>query len=257
MNTTHFQTREQVCEKFHVLYRTWTLPYLVCVEGFLVVTYSEGRGSRKVCALLFFYNHEKVFTLIILSIIVFNAIHAEITWTLSDDGTLTISGTDMPNYGSGNAPWYSQNDKIKEVEIKYGVTSIGDCAFQYCSFTSITIPNSVTSIGTYAFHDCTSPTSITIPNSVTSIGYCAFGLCRRLTSITIPNSVTSIESEAFYGCSGLTSVTIPNSVTNIGSEAFSDCSALTSITIPNSVTSIGERAFDGCSRLPLLLSQTP
>ncbi len=111
------------------------------------------------------------------------------------------------------------------------------------------IPNSVTSIGNYAFSGCSGLTSITIPNSVTSIGNTAFQGCSGLTSITIPNSVTSIGESAFYGCSGLTSVTIGNSVTSIGYYAFSGCSGLTSVTIGNSVTSIGDYAFINCSGL--------
>ncbi len=107
----------------------------------------------------------------------------------------------------------------------------------------ITIPNSVTTIGNYAFEDCSSLTSVTIPNSVTSIGKRAFRDCSSLTSVTIPNSVTSIGNYAFSSCSKLTSITIPNSVTSIGYEAFYDCTNLTSITIPNSVTSIGNYAF--------------
>ena len=98
----------------------------------------------------------------------------------------------------------------------------------------------------YAFSYCSGLTSVTIPNSVTSIGWSAFENCSGLTSVTIPNSVTSIGNWAFSHCSGLTSITIPNSVTSIGNYAFSDCSGLTSITIPNSVTSIGSYAFRGC-----------
>ena len=131
--------------------------------------------------------------------------------------------------------------------IPNSVTSIGDYAFYGCSgLTSIIIPNSVTSIGRYAFYGCSGLTSITIPNSVTSIGERAFYGCSGLTSITIPNSVTSIGNNVFQGCSGLTSIIIPNSVTSIGDYAFDDCKGLTSITIPNSVTSIGERAFSNC-----------
>jgi hypothetical protein len=134
--------------------------------------------------------------------------------------------------------------------IPNSVTSIGSRAFHRCSgLTSITIPNSVTSIGDDAFYGCSGLTSVTIPNSVTSIGNYAFYGCNSLTSVTIGNSVTSIGNSAFIDCSGLTSITIPNSVTSIGSFAFLRCCGLTSIIIPNSVTSIGGSAFSGCSGL--------
>ena len=97
-------------------------------------------------------------------------------------------------------------------------------------------------------------TSVTIPNSVTSIGDGAFSGCSGLTSVTIPNSVTSIGGSAFSRCSGLTSVTLPNSLTSISNAAFSGCSGLTSITLPNSVTSIGDRAFYECLNLSSLIS---
>ena len=144
------------------------------------------------------------------------------------------------------------------------------------------IPNSVTSIGSYAFSGCSGLTSITIPNSVTSIDRRAFSYCSGLTSITIGSSVTCIDEGAFSGCSSLSSITIGSSVTSIGGTAFSGCSGLTSIkvdsgnirydsrdncnaiietgsntlisgckntTIPNSVSSIGSSAFSGCSAL--------
>ena len=198
----------------------------------------------------------KTLLLLILTLFSFSAIHAQITSTLSDDGTLTISGTgNMPDFSINvnnrtTAPWDSQRDKIKTVVIKDGVTSIGKYAFFWCSgLTSITIPNSVTSIGEHAFANCSGLTSITIPNSVTSIGNGAFSGCSGLTSITIPNSVTSIGNGAFLGCSGLTSITIPNSVKSIGNQTFWLCSGLTSITIPNSVKSIGNETFWLCSGL--------
>ena len=171
---------------------------------------------------------------------------------------------DFATYGS-NPLYYAHHLYLNGEEVK-----------------DLVIPNSVTSIGEYAFSGCSGLTSVTIPNSVTSIGNDAFSGCSGLTSVTIPNSVTSIGNGAFEGCSGLTSIVvedgnpvydsrnncnaiietatntlhsgckttiIPNSVTSIGYAAFYECSGLTSVTIPNSVLSIGLGAFWGCSGL--------
>ena len=134
--------------------------------------------------------------------------------------------------------------------ISYQVTSIGEYAFYECTgLTSVEIPNSVTSIGDNAFAKCTGLKSVEIPNSVTSIGLCAFDGCKGLKSVEIPNSVTSIGEYAFRGCTGLKSLTIGNLVESIGYAAFAGCKGLTSLTIPNSVTSIGDAAFTGCTGL--------
>ncbi len=199
----------------------------------------------------------------------------DLTWTLDDEGTLTISGTGrMSVYGYGDAiPWKLYRSNIINVTVCEGVTSIGNYAFYNCeNLTSITIPDSVTSIGNYAFYNCASLTSITIPDSITSIGNYSFYNCESLTSVTIPKSVTSLEDSTFECCTSLTSVTIhdsvtqiedhvfglckslasitiPDSVTSMGSAVFSCCTSLTSITIPDSVTSVGSGVFVGCTSL--------
>lgn len=92
-------------------------------------------------------------------------------------------------------------------------------------------------------------TSITLPNSVTSIGYGAFTWCTNLKSIEIPNSVKNIETYAFRGCSGLTSFTIPNSMTSLGDRVFSGCSNLESVTFGSGITRIENRIFEWCPKL--------
>ena len=142
---------------------------------------------------------------------------------------------------------------LTSITLPNSVTSIGSNAFEGCSgLTTITLSNSITSIGSNAFYVCSGLTTITLPNSVTSIGTYAFADCNRLTTITLPNSLTSIGEAAFYVCSGLTTITLSNSITSIGSNAFGGCSGLTTITLPNSLTSIGEAAFEGCSGLTML-----
>ena len=170
-----------------------------------------------------------------------------------------------PMYYADNL--YIDGELIKgELIIPDSVTSIGNYAFSNCTgLTSVTIGNSVTSIGYGAFYDCASLTSITIPDSVTSIGSSAFSGC-SITKATIPtiaiddipqnnlqeviiNGGESIGNNAFSGCTGLTSVTIGDGVTSIGSYAFYNCASLTSIVIPDSVTSIGDYAFENCTGL--------
>ena len=163
---------------------------------------------------------------------------------------------------TGNPVYYSEGNCLIERDTKNlvqgcknsvipeSVTSVGAYAFSgYGGLTSVTIPKDVTSIGSYAFSGCSGLTSVTIPDSVKSIGSGVFFDCSSLTEITIPRGVEKIDYNTFLGCSSLSSVTIPESVTSIGHDAFFGCSRLTSITIPESVTSIESNAFSFCSCL--------
>ena len=194
---------------------------------------------------------------------------------------------------------------LTSITIPNSVTRIGDCAFVQCFFLNkaefasieslckitfgpdfsnplsfahhlyidgkevadLVIPESVTTIGSYAFYGCSSLTSITIPNSVTKIGDYAFRGCSSLTSpaynstffvrlpssyegeYTIPSGITTVCESAFLDCTGLTSITIPNSVTSIGDWAFYRCSSLTSVTLPDNIKSIGSLAFPETSKI--------
>ena len=205
-----------------------------------------------------------------------------LTWTLDENGVLTISGTgDMGT----DIPWASYAENITSVVIEDGVTSVADDVFSFLpNLTSVTLSGSVESIGERAFMECTQLTHIDIPEGVKTIGYCAFNYCCSLASAKIPSSVTSLGSGVFSSCLELTSITvsadneyyssidgvlfnkaqtelieypcarsgaylIPDGVTTIGDGAFGSCGKLTSITIPDGVTSIGDSAFAVCTGL--------
>ena len=151
-----------------------------------------------------------------------------IYYKITSDADLTVAVTYMGEDNSSAI--YNGSvvipEKVKYEDCTYTVTSIGDCAFLYCTdLIDITFPSSVKSIKNSAFYGCEGLTNITIPSSVETIESCAFQ-GTSLTNITIPNSVVSIGDWAFSYCNDLTDVTIPESVTNIGECAFYDCTSL-------------------------------
>ena len=197
-----------------------------------------------------------------------------LTWTLTDTGVLTISGTGaMWNWEYDDTPWWDVRTDIVKViiesgvtsigvrafqncisltgvDIQGGVTSIGDAAFLYCdSLTSIELPDGLKSIGQEAFRECSSLTGIEIPDSVISIGCYAFAYCSSLTGIDLPGGLTGIEGGVFMSCESLKDVRLPDSAVYIGESAFAECTSLTGINLPDGLTDIGKAAFCDCSSL--------
>ena len=169
---------------------------------------------------------------------------SNLTWELDSDGTLTISGTGEMNYY--NTPWESNRSEIKKVILKNGVTSIGDYAFRDCSnMTSVTIPKGVKSIGSRAFYNCSSLTSVTIPDSVTSIGSYAFGACNNIKEVHITDIAAWCKISFWHE----TNSSNPSNPFAYAYNLYLNGTLVTDLVIPNSVTSIRPYAFYGCSSL--------
>lgn len=191
----------------------------------------------------------KLFFLLILCSCVSNALWAQLasgkcgtnlTWSLSEDYTLTISGEGEMYYnlsqGTAYVPWYSYKSKIVKVCIGDEVTNIYNYAFSDCKvLETVNIPNSVTTLGNYVFERCSKLSSI---NSEEGSGIC-----------NIPNTIKTVGKDIFYQCSAITTVIIPDSWISIPQRAFAYCTSLTSVVIPTSVTSIGEWSFSSCTSL--------
>ena len=178
-----------------------------------------------------------------------------LTWTLDDNGLLTISGTGAMeessyyNYGH-TVPWKDYRGSIKYIWIKNGATSIGRYIFsELGNLTIAEIPDSVTSISEHAFDRCTNLQEITLPESMTRIDNYAFANCTSLRKITVPKNVRSVGGSLFAGCTGLVSAEIMDGVPAIGDSMFNGCTNLRSVTIPESVANIGIQAFQNCAGL--------
>ncbi len=178
-----------------------------------------------------------------------------LTWTLDDNGLLTISGTGAMeessyyNYGH-TVPWKDYRGSIKYIWVKNGATSIGRYIFsELGNLTIAEIPDSVTSISEHAFDRCTNLQEITLPESMTRIDNYAFANCTSLRKITVPKNVRSVGGSLFAGCTGLVSAEIMDGVPAIGDSMFNGCTNLRSVTIPESVANIGIQAFQNCAGL--------
>ena len=177
----------------------------------------------------------------------------DLTWKLSNNGTLTIAGVGMMTDPDVLAPLHL---RVKKLVVKDGVTSISASAFNTCQhLTSVKLPDSVAYIGNQAFKFCVELSSITLPSSTKSVRIETFCRCSKLASVTLPYGVTMIESRAFANCTALESIQFPVSLSQIGAWAFSNCEKLSSVKIPESVTSISNGAFSGCALTSVTLSR--
>lgn len=203
-----------------------------------------------------------------------NTCGEELTWSLSEDGTLTVNGTGtMYNYDFGGAPWSKYSDKIKKVVIENGAETVGDKAFsELNALTSVELPESLRSVGDYAFCNDENLSEITnISPDLKIIGSYAFENMAWLISmrdtdplvivndvlidgtsctgeVKIPAGTKIISSYAFYGNADITSVNIPDGVRDIRQRAFENCTSLTKIVIPKTVNFIFSDAFNGCTK---------
>ena len=180
-----------------------------------------------------------------------------LTWSLSSDGTLTISGTgDMYDfdYNEYPCPWRKyENDlstQITHVVIENGVTSIGNGAFyQLTNLADVVIPEGITRIGNEAFSMCSSLPEVALPSSLSSLGTQTFAFCSALTGIDFPSAITEIPYGTLAYCRSLQYADLPNNLSTISSRAFFECTSLAGIVFPDSLVKIGELAFSTCCSL--------
>ena len=181
------------------------------------------------------------------------------TWSLTDDGVLTISGKDgIYEYG-----WYEEDDAyhpapwaeegmpaVKKLVVNSGITYIGDSAFEGLDqLTSVSLPDTLEYIGWSAFSDCASLTSIVIPEGIDGLCANTFARCTSLRSVKLPSTMRWIDGCIFQDCTSLQDIVLPEGLTDITWQMFKDCTSLRSITIPGSVMAIYDDAFSGCTAL--------
>lgn len=169
------------------------------------------------------------------------------------EAEVTFKSYNYPNYGSLIDSTLIIPDSIVYDNVTYPVTAIGYQAFAYAEMDSVVIPNTIKTIGMWAFGPCQNLTSVVIPNSVTEIGQGAFGGCHNIVSVTLPDSITAIANQTFDADTSLISIVIPDAVTTIGAGALSQCYSLRSVTFGRSVNSIGSGALSHGKHLDSLI----
>lgn len=169
------------------------------------------------------------------------------------EAEVTFKSYNYPNYGSLIDSTLIIPDSIVYDNVTYPVTAIGYQAFAYAEMQHVVIPNTVRTIGMWAFGPCQYLTEVVIPNSVTEIGQGAFGGCHNIVSVSLPDSITAIASQTFDADTSLVSIVIPDAVTTIGAGALSQCYSLRSVTFGHSVNSIANGALSHGKHLDSLI----
>lgn len=169
------------------------------------------------------------------------------------EAEVTFKSYNYPNYGSLIDSTLIIPDSIVYNSVTYPVTTIGYQAFAYAEMQHVVIPNTVRTIGMWAFGPCPYLTEVVIPNSVTEIGQGAFGGCHNIVSVSLPDSITAIASQTFDADTSLVSIVIPDAVTTIGAGALSQCYNLRSVTFGRSVNSIASGALSHGKHLDSLI----
>ncbi|MBP5417900.1 MAG: leucine-rich repeat domain-containing protein [Clostridiales bacterium] len=189
------------------------------------------------------------------------------TWTIDDEGTLTVSGTgrmyDYDWYGTETySPWYGTllgddmyssprlTAKVNKIVIGRGITYIGKNAFRQCeAATSVVIPDTVTEIAYGGFWQCFHFTSVKIPGNVKKLGEYSFANCWSITSLTIEEGVEEIGASSFASCSNIPSIVLPSTVKYLGQSAFNDCPSVTYIHLPDGIESLPPYVCSRCTNL--------
>ena len=186
---------------------------------------------------------------------------SNITWVLTDDGTLTLSGTGaVADFAESAQPWQAHLSAIRTAVIGDGITRIGDWFLSFCeSLTSVTLPDGLTSVGDGFLGECRGLTSVTLPEGLTSVGSDFLAYCTGLTSLTLPGGLTGVGDYFLYECTGLTSLTLPDGLESVGHAFLIGCRGLTSLTLPEGLESAGDYFLSLCTGLKELtvLAATP
>ena len=177
-----------------------------------------------------------------------------LTWSLNNAGTLTVSGTgdmyDYSMYGETVAPWTELADQIKNIVIEDGATNVGNYAFVGCTnLTSVTMPDSVTVISDSAFRNCYALTTVDFSSNLTAVENFAFAYCVNLTAADLGKKVETIGNSAFFDCAALAEVELGEALIGINTLAFSGCTSLKTVTMPDTLEVLGSDVFNGCTSL--------